>query len=219
MSTQAQHPQDSEHWLRCEWAETTMTKMEDVKWWQMVHIKAAWVFWVNSMRANTSRMRTKVRCSLYGPYTVLRVSSALTLNCGYVDGIEMQKDRRNYWNVQRNLIYIKLCKILLFEQGLILVPHCLLCDVCRNSKLSKSPGEATLHPVLTTFRDSRGHSYKEVRVGDRSSVSGNRDGSLKHSAECLAPSRWTTNLCSLGPICHSFFSSESKDMQLLLREG
>lgn len=152
MSTKAQRPQDSEHYLWCEWVGSTMAKMQDVKWCMMVHIKDAWVCWVSSIRTSTSRMRTKVRCSCM----VLTLSSEYpqclpwTVGC-YVDGTEMQRDGRNYWNAQRNLIYINLCKILLFEQGIILVPHCLLCDVFRNSKLSKSPGKATLHLVLTTF--------------------------------------------------------------------
>lgn len=103
-----------------------------------------------------------------------------------------------------SLIYINFCKILLSEQGLILVPHCLLCDVCRNSKLYNSPRKATLDFVLTTFLFATPGATdigREVRVGGL--VSSDRVH-VKHSADCLAPSRSPTSLHSLTPMSCCF---------------
>lgn len=179
MSTWAQHSQDSVHYLWCEWVGNTMTKTEDVKWWPVVHIKAAWVCWVNSLRTDTSRMRTKVMF-MCGPSTVLKVSSELILTCGSWYWWDRKRNWENYWSVQRDFIYINFCKILLFEQGLILVTHA--CFVMWAGIPSyQVPWES--HPgflSLTTFLcDSRGHRSRGVRVGGRSSVSGNRESSWK----------------------------------------
>ena len=56
-------------------------------------------------------------------------------------------------NRKRNLICIKLCKILPFEVGLILKLNCLFCDIHRDSKLGEFSGnlKSTLDSVLTTF--------------------------------------------------------------------
>lgn len=56
-------------------------------------------------------------------------------------------------NPKRDLISIKLCKILPFEVGLILRSNCLFCDIHRDSKLCKFSGnlKSTLDSVLATF--------------------------------------------------------------------
>lgn len=151
----------------------------------------------------------------------------------YTDGTKSQRNWENYWIVQRDLIYINFCKTLLFEQGLILVPHGLLCD--RKSKLSKSPGKATQDIVLTTFLFVTPEATDQGEWGWVAAALflATETVHRKHSADCLAPTRWTTNIHSLAPrvmllfpwvhwidfqLIHIFCPMVSKGTQLLLRE-
>lgn len=195
-----------------------------------LHEFAGWILWEQTHPEWGQRSDVHA-WSFHCPQSILRAYPDLWIVT--LMGQKSQRNWENYWIVQRDLIYINFCKTLLFEQGLILVPHGLLCD--RKSKPSKSPGKATQDFVLITFLFVTTEATDQGEWGwvaealflATETVHG------KHSADCLAPTRRTTNIHSLAPrvmllflwvhwidfqLIHIFCLMMSKGTQLLLKE-